>query len=92
MPGSIYDLDYELLTHNPEVEIRKLLAACDLEWQDNCLDFDKSAGIVKTASAFQARQPMYTSSVNLWEKYQEHLQPLLDELNTDWFSTHRYIT
>jgi tetratricopeptide (TPR) repeat protein len=81
MPGAIYDISYEALTHKPEVEIRKLLSACDLDWQDNCLNFDKSAGIVKTASAFQARQPMYTSSVKLWEKYGELLQPLLDELN-----------
>lgn len=80
MPGEIYDVSYEALTHNPEIEIRKLIEACDLEWQDDCLNFDRSAGIVKTASAFQARQPMYTSSVKLWEKYQEFLQPLLDVL------------
>lgn len=81
MPGEIYDVSYEALTHEPETEIRKLLAACDLDWQDDCLSFDKSAGIVKTASAYQARQPMYTSSVKLWEKYQGFLQPLLDELD-----------
>ena len=81
IPGEIYDLNYEALTQNPEVEIRKLLAACDLEWQEGCLYFDKSAGVVTTASAYQARQPMYTSSVRLWEKYQEFLQPLLDELD-----------
>jgi len=82
MPNEIYDVSYESLTHNPDIEIRRLLAACDLEWQDSCLNFDKSDGIVKTASAYQARQPMYTSSVNLWEKYEEYLHPLLDELNT----------
>ena len=81
MPGEIYDVSYEALTHDPEVEIRKLLAACDLDWQQDCLNFSKSAGIVKTASAYQARQPMYTSSVKLWEKYQGFLQPLLDELD-----------
>lgn len=81
MPGEIYDVSYESLTHNPEPEIRNLLSACDLEWQQSCLNFEKSAGIVKTASSYQARQPMYTSSVNLWEKYQEFLQPLLDELD-----------
>jgi tetratricopeptide (TPR) repeat protein len=83
LPDAIYDVDYESLTHNPDVEIRKLLSACDLEWQENCLDFDRTAGVVKTASAYQARQPMYTSSVNLWVKYQEFLQPLLDELNSE---------
>jgi len=80
MPGEIYDVSYEALTHDPEVEIRNLLAACDLEWQDGCLDFDKTGGIIKTASAFQARQPIYTSSVKLWERYRDFLQPLLDEL------------
>jgi tetratricopeptide (TPR) repeat protein len=81
MPGHIYDINYESLTHNPEDEIRKLLAACDLDWQENCLSFDKSESIVKTASAYQVRQPMYTSSVQLWEKYQPFIQPLLDELD-----------
>ena len=81
LPDDIYDVSYEALTHDPEVEIRKLLAACDLDWQQDCLNFSKSAGIVKTASAYQARQPMYTSSVKLWEKYQGFLQPLLDELD-----------
>lgn len=80
MPNTIYDISYESLTQNPEHEIRELLSACDLEWQESCLNFDKSAGIVKTASAYQVRQPMYTSSVKLWEKYQEFLGPLFNEL------------
>jgi len=83
MPNGIYDVSYEALTHDPEPEIRKLLAACDLEWQDACLNFDKSGGIVKTASAYQARQPMYTSSVRLWQKYGDLIEPMLDELGKD---------
>jgi len=79
-PGMIYDINYESLTHNPEQEIRGLLEACDLEWQDDCLKFDKSPGVVKTASYFQVRQPMYTRSVNLWRRYENHLQPLLEAL------------
>jgi hypothetical protein len=81
MPGAIYNIEYEELTKNPEPEIRNLLSACDLEWQESCLDFDKSEGLVKTASFYQVRQPMYTSSVNLWEQYREFLEPLLNELN-----------
>ncbi len=80
MPGAIYDIEYESLTRNPEHEIRKLIAACDLEWQDDCLEFHKSKGLVKTASSYQVRQPMYTSSVQLWEKYKEFLDPLFNAL------------
>ena len=82
MPGAIYDIEYELLTRNPEREIRNLLSACDLEWQQACLNFDQSEGMVKTASFYQVRQPMYTSSVKLWEQYKDFLGPLLNELNT----------
>jgi tetratricopeptide (TPR) repeat protein len=79
-PGMIYDINYESLTHNPEHEIRGLLEACELEWQDDCLHFDKSPGVVRTASYFQVRQPMYTRSVKLWRRYEKHLQPLLEVL------------
>lgn len=79
-PGAIYDISYEALTREPEPEIRKLLDACGLDWQPGCLDFNTSAGVVSTASSVQVRQPMYTSSVGLWEKYREFLAPLLDEL------------
>jgi len=80
MPGKIYDVSYESLTHNPEQEIRDLLAACDLEFEEQCVDFQKSEAVVKTASAYQVRQPMYTKSVGLWEEYKEFLGPMLDEL------------
>lgn len=80
MPGEIYDVSYESLTHNPDKEIRDLLSACDLEFEEDCLRFDKTKAVVKTASAFQVRQPMYTSSVALWEKYGSLLDPMLAEL------------
>jgi len=79
-PGEIYDVEYEALTQSPEHEIRKLLEACELEWQDDCLHFNKKPGIVNTASFFQVRQPLYTTSVKLWQKYEAYLQPLFDTL------------
>jgi len=79
-PGAIHDVHYESLVRNPEQEIRRLLEACDLEWQDSCLEFNRSPSTVKTASAYQVRQPMYRSSVNLWQKYEQFLQPMLAAL------------
>jgi hypothetical protein len=38
---------------------------------------------VRTASFYQVRQPMYTRSVGLWEKYRDFLQPLLEVLQQD---------
>ena len=82
MPGAIYDVNYESLTREPEAQIRQLLEACDLEFQQQCVDFQKTRGVVKTASAYQVRQPMYTTSVGLWQRYQEFLAPMLAELGT----------
>ena len=76
-PGAIHDVQYEALVRDPEPEIRKLLAACDLEWDDACLRFHATPGVVTTASFFQVRQPMYTDSVGYWQHYREFLQPLL---------------
>lgn len=83
LPGKIYDVRYEDLTANPDQEIRKLLSACDLEFEENCIRFEKTDAVVKTASAAQVRQPMYRSSVALWERYEEFLQPMLDELHAE---------
>lgn len=82
-PGAIHDIDYAALTHDPETEIRKLLEVCGLPWNEACLAFERSEGVVRTASAWQVRQPMYTTSVELWRKYGAALQPLLDELERD---------
>lgn len=71
-----HTIDYEVLVDNPEEEIRKLLAFCELEWQDNCLHFHKADRAVKTASAAQVRKPIYRSSVNSWKRYGDNLQPL----------------
>lgn len=81
LPGAIYDIRYESLTANPDSEIRNLLAACELDFEESCRAFDKTDAIVRTASAAQVRQPMYTSSVGLWKKYEKYLQPMLEALD-----------
>jgi len=80
LPDQFYEIKYEELTSNQEEESRKLIDYCGLEWQDACLDFYKTKRKVKTASAFQVRQPMSNKSVGLWKKYGEGLKPLLDNL------------
>ena len=80
-PNKIYDLCYEDLTTNQEIETRKLLDYCELEWDDNCLNFYKNKGAMKTTSAFQVRQKMYQGSSEVWKKYEDYLQPLIKGLN-----------
>ena len=80
LPGRFYEVSYEQLTSNQEQESRQLIEYCGLDWQDACLDFYKTDRKVKTASALQVRQPMHNQSVDLWKRYGDALQPLLDDL------------
>ena len=79
-PNSIYDLCYEDLTENQKQETHSLLEFCNLEWEEQCLDFHKTKRAVKTASAAQVRKKMYKGSSEAWRKHEEHLQPLITGL------------
>ena len=76
----VYDVTYEDLVADPGKEIRQLLKACDLPWNDKCLEFDKNTRNVLTASYKQVRQPMYKSSIGRWKNYEQHIQPLIRSL------------
>ena len=80
-PNKIYDLCYEDLTFNQEEETQKLLKYCELDWDDNCLNFHKNKTAVKTTSSMQVRQKMYQGSSQVWKKYEAYLQPLIKGLN-----------
>ena len=81
-PGKIYDLNYENLTTNQEKETRKLLKYCELEWDENCLQFHKNKRAVKTASSLQVRKKIYKKSSDAWKKYESHLEPLITPLSS----------
>ena len=76
LPGRIYDIHYESLVSNPQPEIERLLDYCELEWEDACMEHDKSTHITTTASYDQVRQPINTKSVDRWKRYGKNLAPL----------------
>jgi len=80
LPGRVVDVVYEKLVADPETEIRRLLAACGLPWDDACLRFHENQRSVSTASSSQVRQPIFKSAVQRWRRYEQHLGPLLEAL------------
>jgi len=79
-PERFIEVDYEDLTRDPDPVIRGLIAACNLSWNDACLRPDRNPQSVKTASRWQARQPIYRASVGRWRRYEPYLgslRPLL---------------
>jgi tetratricopeptide (TPR) repeat protein len=81
-PNKIYDVCYEDLTTNQELETRKLLKYCELDWDENCLNFHKSKRAIQTASASQVRKKMYQGSSEAWKKYEAYLKPLINNLSS----------
>jgi hypothetical protein len=63
-----------------EGQVRRILDYCGLPFEQACVDFHQTDRAVKTASSEQVRQPIYSSSVNLWENYQSHLSELIEVL------------
>ena len=83
IPDGFHEISYEKLIASPEPEIRALLKACNLDWEDGCLEFHRNRRAVTTLSVYQVRQPIFSSSVNAWKKYQSELQPLFDRIGLD---------
>lgn len=81
MPGFICDISYEELIADQEGVTAKLLEQCGLPWDESCLSFHKSERSVQTASSSQVRQPIYSSSVKLAERYGDSLVGLKEILS-----------
>ncbi|HJP49747.1 MAG TPA: sulfotransferase [Pseudomonadales bacterium] len=81
MPGKVLDVDYEEVVQDLDTQVRRLLDYCELPVEDACFRFHETERAVKTASSEQVRQPIYTSSVNLWRNYEPHLDELIEALD-----------
>jgi tetratricopeptide (TPR) repeat protein len=67
------EVDYEALVEDPEPETRRMIAFCGLEWDEACLRSERNERVIKTASMWQARQPVYKTSVERWRRYEPWL-------------------
>ena len=80
LPGRIYECRYEILIADEEAESRRLIEFLGLPWDSACMQFYENGRAVHTASKWQVRQPIYTSSVKRWKNYEGKIQPLIEAL------------
>jgi tetratricopeptide (TPR) repeat protein len=80
LPLPFLEVDYEELVTGQEEVSRQLVEFCGMPWDPACLDFGKNRRVIRTASVWQARQPIYTTSVKRWKQYEEFLDPLKEAL------------
>lgn len=72
----LIEVSLEAVIRDPETEIRRLISACGLPFEDACLKPHEAKGGVSTASAVQVRAPINSQGVGAWKRYEAHLQPL----------------
>ncbi len=76
----IYELKYETLVENQEIETKNLLKHLGVKWDNECLFPEKNQRIVRTASTLQVRKKVYQGSSAKWEKYKPFLGGVFDDL------------
>jgi hypothetical protein len=80
LPGKVLHVQYEDVVADLETQVRRLLNFCELPFEDACVNFHETERAVRTASSEQVRQPIYTGSINTWQRFEKHLEPLIDIL------------
>lgn len=80
LPGKVLDVHYEDTVLDLEGQVRRLLDHCGLAFEEGCLRPWETQRAVKTASSEQVRQPIYTSALGKWRRYEAHLDLWQDEL------------
>jgi tetratricopeptide (TPR) repeat protein len=83
LPVKIHEVQYEETVNDLEGVARRLLSACDQEWNPACLEFHRTQRAVRTASITQVRQPIYKKSVARWKNYETELFELFTTLSPD---------
>ena len=79
-PEFIYEVEYEKVIKNTELEIRKLLKTLNLNWNPKCLQFYKTKRTVKTTRDTQIRNKIYKSSVDTWKNFQPFMGNFFKDL------------
>ncbi len=75
-PDTILQVPYEGLIADLPTWAQKMLEFIGLPWDSRCLDFDRAARPVVTASKWQVRQKLFGSSVGRWRHYERFVSAL----------------
>ncbi len=80
LPLEIFDVRYEDLVNDTPTHAKTVIEFCGIEWDEKSLANRARKKDTRTASIWQVRQDVYTTSVEKWRLYEEELQPLRDIL------------
>ena len=76
LPDRVLRVQYEDVVDDLETQVKRILAYCDLPFEEACLAFHRTVRAVKTPSSEQVRQPIYKSGLAQWKNFEPYLAPL----------------
>jgi tetratricopeptide (TPR) repeat protein len=79
---SLLVVQYEDLIANQESVTRRMIEHCRVPWDNACMKFHEQSRAISTASAAQARRPLYATSVGKWRHYSEQLAALAHHVDS----------
>jgi tetratricopeptide (TPR) repeat protein len=79
LPLDVHVVRYESYVENFESETRAICDFLALDWNDSLRDFAANARKrqIRTPSAAQVREGLYTSGAGQWRRYAKHLEPVM---------------
>lgn len=83
LPGPPTVLRYEDLVAEPELRMRAMLDALDIDWHPDVLrhhELGQRSGRVTTSSYQQVTQAVHQGARDRWQRYRQHLAPWLPRL------------
>ena len=80
LPGRVLHLCYEDVVEDVEASVRRVMQFCELEFEQECVEFYKTARSVSTASSEQVRLPIFRTGLSQWRHYETWLGPLEEAL------------
>jgi tetratricopeptide (TPR) repeat protein len=72
----LLEVEYEQLVNQPEEEIKKVLQFCGLGFEEKCTRPESNPRPIRTPSLWQARQPVYRSSIGRATRFEPWLGAL----------------
>lgn len=69
----LLELDYEELVNDRRRVVEEVLGFCGLPWAEACMHHEDNAAAITTPSRWQARQPVYSTSVEKWRRFEPWL-------------------
>lgn len=75
-PGDIFDFDYDALIKEPQLQMQRLCLFLGLEWSGQVPLVAARSAPIRTASTWQVREPLYSTSSGRARHYADELTEL----------------